>query len=77
VAESVDISEALEGEIGDLLFAVSNLARFFRKDPEQCLRKTIHKFEERFHYMESRIENFQAVTLEDMERLWQEAKTKT
>ncbi len=40
----------LEGEIGDLLFVLVNLARFFKVDPEQALRKTNAKFRQRFAY---------------------------
>ena len=36
--------EAVEGEIGDLLFVVINIARFLKVDPEQALRKTNNKF---------------------------------
>jgi ATP diphosphatase len=71
-------SEATAAEIGDLLFAVVNLARHLRADPEAVLRQTNRKFERRF----SAIENDLAVrgkspreaTLAEMEALWQAAK---
>ena len=43
----------LEGEIGDLLFVLVNLARFLKVDPEQALRKTNAKFRKRFAFVES------------------------
>ncbi|MFZ5079499.1 MazG nucleotide pyrophosphohydrolase domain-containing protein, partial [Klebsiella pneumoniae] len=44
-----------EGEIGDLLFVVVNLARFLKVDPEQALRKTNAKFRKRFAHVERRL----------------------
>jgi len=68
----------LEGEIGDLLFVVVNLARFFKVDPEQALRRTNAKFRERFAYMERRLaeqgKSPAEATIAEMESLWQEAK---
>jgi uncharacterized protein YabN with tetrapyrrole methylase and pyrophosphatase domain len=70
--------EALESEIGDLLFVLVNLARFLKVDPEQALRKTNRRFRERFGYLERKLaEQGKALTeasLEEMEALWQEAK---
>jgi len=63
----------LEGEIGDLLFVLVNLARFFKVDPEQALRKTNAKFRKRFTYVESHA-TLPGATLAEMEALWQEAK---
>jgi nucleoside triphosphate diphosphatase len=63
-----------EGEIGDLLFVLVNLARFLKVDPEQALRKTNAKFRTRFAYVESRAA-MPGATLAEMEELWQEAKT--
>ncbi len=59
--EVAEVEEALEAddrahaieEVGDLLFAVTNLARTLRADPEQCLRATNAKFERRFRAMEA------------------------
>ncbi len=67
-------SAELEGEIGDLLFVLVNLARFFKVDPEQALRRTNAKFRKRFAFVESRA-NLPGATLAEMEALWQEAKT--
>ncbi len=70
--------EELEGELGDLLFVLVNLARFVKVDPEQALRKTNAKFRERFRYIEQRLsergKSPAEASLEEMDALWQEAK---
>jgi uncharacterized protein YabN with tetrapyrrole methylase and pyrophosphatase domain len=67
-----------EGEIGDLLFVVVNLARFLKVDPEQALRKTNAKFRRRFAHVEAGLTALgktpQQATIEEMEALWQDAK---
>ena len=63
----------IEGEIGDLLFVLVNLARMLKVDPEQALRKTNAKFRKRFAFMESHA-TLPGATLAEMEALWQEAK---
>lgn len=65
--------EELEGEIGDLLFVIVNLARFLKVDPEQALRKTNAKFRKRFAHVESNAV-LPGATIDEMEALWQEAK---
>jgi MazG family protein len=71
----------VEREIGDLLFVIVNLARFFKVDAEQALRGTNRRFRERFGYVESKLaEGGRALgkaTLEEMDRLWDEAKRTT
>lgn len=64
----------MEGEIGDLLFVLVNLARFLKVDPEQALRKTNAKFRKRFAHVESRA-TLPGAPLEEMEALWQDAKS--
>ena len=68
-------------EIGDLLFAVVNLARHLRIDPERELRAAGTRFRERFHHIERRLaENGRTPsesTLEEMDALWNEAKMLT
>ena len=68
-------------ELGDVLFAVANLARHCKIDPEAALRSTNDKFERRFRYLEQRLAEQGRkpadATLEEMEALWQEAKGKT
>ncbi|MFI0471124.1 nucleoside triphosphate pyrophosphohydrolase [Halomonas sp. HMF6819] len=72
-----DTAHARE-EVGDLLFAVANLARTLDADPETCLRATNAKFERRFRYVERGLEESQRsmsnATLDEMERHWQAAK---
>jgi MazG family protein len=63
----------LEGEIGDLLFVLVNLARKLQVDPEQALRRTNAKFRKRFAFVESRA-SLPGATLAEMEALWQKAK---
>ncbi|SKA95429.1 tetrapyrrole methylase family protein / MazG family protein [Caloramator quimbayensis] len=67
-------------EIGDLLFAVVNVARFFDINPEFALTKTIEKFITRFEYIEKSAEKngkkLEDMTLKEMDQLWDEAKNK-
>ncbi len=60
-------------ELGDLLFAVVNLARHLKIDPEEALRLASRKFERRFRAIET-TPGFSSLSLEDMELLWQAAK---
>ncbi|MEM7068357.1 MAG: nucleoside triphosphate pyrophosphohydrolase [Pseudomonadota bacterium] len=73
-------TQSANGEIGDLLFAIANLARHLDIDPEFALRETNRKFRNRFGYIEEQLTgNNQEISnsnLEEMESLWQEAKTK-
>ena len=64
----------LEGEIGDLLFVIVNLARFLKVDPEQALRRTNAKFRKRFSHVEAGAK-LPGATIAEMEALWQEAKS--
>ncbi len=70
----------IEGEIGDLLFVVANLARHLKVDPEAALRVTNAKVVSRFKWIEAALakqgRTTADATLEEMEALWQEAKTK-
>jgi MazG family protein len=69
----------VEDELGDVLFAVANLARHCKVDPEAALRSTNDKFERRFRHIERRLAEAgrspNEASLEEMERLWIEAKT--
>jgi MazG family protein len=60
-------------EVGDLLFAVANLARHLRLDPEQALRRATDRFERRFRAME-REGTLAGLSLEEMDRRWEAAK---
>ena len=70
--------DLLEEEVGDLLFAIANLARKLGVEPEAALRRANDKFRERFTAVEQRIEargeRLQEKTLEELEAEWQEVK---
>lgn len=65
-------------EIGDLFFALVNLARFLKVDPEESLRRANQRFVDRFHYIERMARKsrkpLSEMTLGEMDRLWEEAK---
>ncbi|RBW50614.1 nucleoside triphosphate pyrophosphohydrolase [Marinobacter sp. F3R11] len=70
--------DAVEDELGDLLFVCVNLARFMKVNPEQAIRRTNHKFEARFRAIEEVLEregrSFDAETLEALDKIWQSVK---
>jgi ATP diphosphatase len=70
--------ERLHEEIGDLLFAVANLARHMKVDPDGALRTANEKFRTRFAYIEQNIDRtghtMESADLDTMEELWVEAK---
>jgi len=67
-------------ELGDLLFVLTNIARFLHIDPEEALRRTLEKFTMRFHYIETSLrkkgKSLHQSNLIEMDRLWEEAKKK-
>jgi len=71
--------DAIEDEFGDLFFALVNLARRLKVDPETALRRTNRKFERRFREIETRLKaqgkDITTSTLDEMELLWIEIKT--
>jgi nucleoside triphosphate diphosphatase len=71
-------ADELADETGDLLFALVNLARHAKVDPEMALRGTNAKFERRFSYIERALaaegRTLQQATLDQMDELWNEAK---
>lgn len=73
--------EHVREEIGDLLFAVTNIARHLRVEPEAALKLTNRKFRQRFRYIEQELHangrTLVAATLDEMEALWQKAKQRT
>ncbi len=73
--------ERITEELGDLLFAVANLARFLKIDPEQALQDCNRKFLQRFRHIEttlvSRGSSVEQADLAEMDALWEEAKTAT
>jgi len=70
---------SIKDEFGDMLFAVVNLGRHLNLDSEAALNGTNEKFRSRFHYVERALEKsgntLEQATLDEMEALWQEAKT--
>jgi len=72
-------TEEIAAETGDLMFALVNLARHVGADPETTLRATNAKFERRFAYIERALARrgvaLGSATLEEMDALWNEAKT--
>jgi ATP diphosphatase len=73
------LKEKIEGEIGDLFFVLVNLARYLSVDPESALRQTNRKFRRRFGWLEEQLRGrgrtLEEATLDEMEALWQQAKT--
>ncbi|HEY0122790.1 MAG TPA: nucleoside triphosphate pyrophosphohydrolase [Rhizobium sp.] len=65
-------------ELGDLIFAVVNIGRHVKADPEQALRGTNTKFRRRFNHIETTLEaegeTLEGASLERMEDIWQAAK---
>lgn len=72
--------QKVEEELGDLLFAVVNVARFVNLSPEVALLKTITKFIRRFNYLEREIMDnnltWEAVNLQYLDEIWEKAKIK-
>jgi nucleoside triphosphate diphosphatase len=70
----------IEDELGDLFFVLVNISRFVGVNPEDALRRTISKFISRFRYIEMKAADsgkiLSEMTLEEMDKLWDEAKEK-
>jgi tetrapyrrole methylase family protein/MazG family protein len=70
----------IEEELGDVFFTLVNISRFLGVNPDEALRKTISKFIHRFRYIEEHAANagrsLNDMTLDEMEKLWQESKSK-
>lgn len=71
--------EHIESEFGDVLFSMINYARFIGVNPEDALERTNKKFIKRFQYLEERAKQddkqISAMSLEEMEAIWQDAKS--
>jgi MazG family protein len=76
---SAELHQHVEDEVGDLFFVLVNIARYLSVDPESALRKTNRKFRRRFSWLEEKLReqgrSLEEATLEEMEALWQQAKT--
>jgi MazG family protein len=73
--------ERLEDEIGDMLFVIVNIARYLKIDSESALKRANRKFKARFRYMEAELakqgKSLEETPMEEMEALWQKAKSQT
>jgi tetrapyrrole methylase family protein/MazG family protein len=65
-------------ELGDVLFTIVNVARFYGLSPEEAMMHANRKFKNRFHYVEDSVKQakgeFSAYTLDELEAFWQQAK---
>jgi MazG family protein len=79
--DSEAAQQRVREELGDLIFAAANIARHLGVEPEAALKLTNRKFRQRFRHIERELKargrGLGAATLDEMEELWQEAKTKT
>ena len=70
----------IQSEIGDIIFVITNIAKFYEVDAEEALRSTNNKFIKRFQYIEQKMDEkgktLKDSPLEEMERYWQEAKNR-
>ena len=80
LAHEIDANdkEKAEQELGDLLFAIINVARLYKIHPDDALERTNKKFISRFNYVEEKAlsqgRQLKDMTLEEMDSLWNEAK---
>lgn len=76
--ENPDKRDALEDELGDLMFVCVNLARFLKVNPDKALRRTNRKFEARFRAIESTLSeqgrDMEQESLEALDAIWQSVK---
>lgn len=73
LTEALEDPDSREHELGDLLFAVVNLARHIAVDPEVALRRSSIRFTDRFRHMEAAAD-LEGLTLGQLDQLWEEAK---
>ncbi|PXF29675.1 nucleoside triphosphate hydrolase [Pokkaliibacter plantistimulans] len=77
-ARALGDQDAMEDELGDVLFSCVNLARHLKIDPDKALRRANNKFERRFRRVEQLAEaghiNMQGSSLEVLDQLWNQAK---
>jgi len=79
ISPAGDLHQRLEDEMGDLFFVLVNIARHLSIDPESALRKANRKFRRRFGWLEHELHKQgrrpEQATLDEMESLWQQAKS--
>ena len=79
-AAASGLHREVEKEVGDLLFAVVNLSRHYKVNPEIALNRTNEKFKKRFHYLEKKAQenqsNLEDLSLEELDAYWNAAKRK-
>ena len=77
-AETINNTDEIENEIGDLIFSLVNYSRFLGVNPENALRKTNNKFTKRFIYIENKLlhigRKITESNLEEMDKYWNESK---
>ena len=77
-AQKEDNFKKIEGELGDLLFTVINLCRFFDVSAENALRKSNKKFIKRFQSLEKKVSNsgraFEEYSQNELDSIWTEVK---
>ncbi|MBD3883544.1 nucleoside triphosphate pyrophosphohydrolase [Phormidium tenue FACHB-886] len=74
-----ETKEQQQAELGDLLFTVVNLARWYGLDPDEALQGTNQRFIQRFSQVEQAMRDGKTIadySLEELEQLWQQAKSK-
>lgn len=75
-----DDTDKIEAEFGDLFFAMVNAARLYGIDPEAALERTNKKFISRFNYLEEKTlvrgRNLHDMSLDEMDKIWDEAKSR-
>jgi MazG family protein len=80
-ADEAERARRMEDEIGDILFCIVNIARRLNIDSESALKRSNRKFKSRFRHMESALaadgRRLEGTPLEEMEALWQKAKSET
>ena len=73
-------ADKMEAEFGDLFFSLINAARLYKINPDNALERTNQKFTRRFNYLEEHTikegKSLKDMSLEEMDRIWNEAKAK-
>ena len=76
--DDLELRHRVEGELGDILFVVANIARRWKINPEEALRKSNRKFQQRVEKIEQELEqagrSIQEASLQEMEQIYQAVK---